>query len=85
MEVLRAVVAQRLAAGQGELALGLRPGEAATSRVGGPLSITSLPMGHLRDALTRPYRMLGFFGRRVIIGPRLAGACHPGRDPALLG
>lgn len=49
LELLQAVARQRLAAGQGELDLGLQPPPAA----GGPLPITSSRMGHLWDALTQ--------------------------------
>jgi hypothetical protein len=54
LEVLKAVARQRIAAGQGELDLGLE----ATGR--GPLPITSSRMGHLLDALDHAYRVLGF-------------------------
>ena len=47
---------QRLAAGQGELDLGLDIG----ADDGGPLPITSSRMGHLWDALVRVYEVLGF-------------------------
>jgi hypothetical protein len=64
LEVLRAVAAQRLAAGQEELDLrldlGLERAEATMPRVGGPLPITSSRVGHLWDALTHAYRVLGF-------------------------
>jgi hypothetical protein len=56
LEALKAAAAQRLAAGQGELDLGLAPGTAAE----GPLEIVSSRMGHLWDALTRAYEVLGF-------------------------
>ena len=49
VELLKAAARQRLAAGQGELDLGL---EAAAP--GGPLPITSSRMGHLVEALTLP-------------------------------
>ena len=45
VEALKAAARQRLAAGQGELDLGLTLAEAAAS--GGPLEITSSRMGHL--------------------------------------
>ena len=48
LEVLKAVARQRLAAGQGQLDLGLEPAGG-----GEPLPITSSRMGHLWDALTR--------------------------------
>jgi hypothetical protein len=57
VELLKAVARQRLAAGQGELDLGL-----AVGAPGGPLPITASRMGHLWDALARGYRMLGFDG-----------------------
>jgi hypothetical protein len=59
LEVLKAAARQRLAAGQGELDLGLEPVE-PTGRGGVPLPITSSRMGHLWDALGRGYEMLGF-------------------------
>jgi hypothetical protein len=55
LELLKAAAWQRLAAGQGELDLGL-----AVGAPGGPLPITSSRMGHLQDALTRGYEVLGF-------------------------
>ena len=57
LELLMAAARQRLAAGQGELDLGLDAGAA-----GGPLPITASRMGHLLDALTRAYDVLGFGG-----------------------
>ena len=56
LEALKAAARQRLAAGQGELDLGLPAG---ASR-GGPLEIASSRMGHLLDALCRAYGVLGF-------------------------
>ena len=61
VEVLKAAARQRLAAGQGELDLGLErtePGRRGAG--GGPLPITSSRMGHLLEALTHVYRVLGF-------------------------
>jgi hypothetical protein len=55
VELLMAAARQRLAAGQGELDLGL-----AVGAPGGPLPITSSRMGHLWDALAHGYRVLGF-------------------------
>ena len=55
LELLKAVARQRLAAGQGELDLGLD-----TSAAGGPLPITASRMGCLLDALGHAYRVLGF-------------------------
>jgi hypothetical protein len=55
LELLKAVARQRLAAGQGELDLGL---DAAAP--GGPLPITASRMGCLLDALERAFRVLGF-------------------------
>jgi hypothetical protein len=55
VEVLKAAARQRLAAGQGELDLGLD-----TAAPSGPLPITSSRMGHLLGALAHAYRMLGF-------------------------
>jgi hypothetical protein len=56
VELLKAAGRQKLAAGQGELDLGLNASPAA----GGPLPITSTRMGHLWDALEHAYRVLGF-------------------------
>jgi DDE family transposase len=56
VELLKAAARQRLAAGQGELDLGLQPDAGAGS---GPLPITSSRMGHLWDALARGYAVLG--------------------------
>jgi hypothetical protein len=58
LEALKAVARQRLAAGQGELDLGLSVAAAASS--GGPLEIASSRMGHLWEALCRAYDVLGF-------------------------
>jgi hypothetical protein len=55
LEVLKAAARQRLAAGQGELDLGLD-----TFAAGGPLPITASRMGHLLDALSHGYDELGF-------------------------
>jgi hypothetical protein len=63
LELLKAAARQRLAAGQGQLDLGLeaadpvRPGSG-----GGPLPITSSRMGCLLDSLEHAYRALGFAG-----------------------
>jgi hypothetical protein len=59
LELLNAAARQRLAAGQGELDLGVAPTAAAESG-GGPLPITSSRMRHLWDALARAYDVLGF-------------------------
>jgi hypothetical protein len=56
LELLKTVARQRLAAGQGELDLGLD----APPELGGPLPITGSRMGHLWDALGRAYDRLGF-------------------------
>ena len=56
VELLKAAARQRLAAGQGELDLGLQP---AADGGGGPLPITSSQMGHLWDALAHGYAVLG--------------------------
>ena len=56
--MLKAVACQRMAAGQGELDLGLdarQPGR-------GPLPITPWRMGYLLDALEHAYQVLGFKG-----------------------
>jgi hypothetical protein len=58
LEVLKAVARQRLAAGQGELDLGLEFANGGTGGVG-PLPITSSRMGHLWDALSHVYEVLG--------------------------
>jgi hypothetical protein len=55
LELLKAAARQRLAAGQGELDLGLD-----TAAPGGPLPITSSRMGCLLDALSRAFEVLGF-------------------------
>jgi hypothetical protein len=55
LELLKAVARQRLAAGQGELDLGLD-----TAAPGGPLPITASRMGCLLDALSRAFDVLGF-------------------------
>ena len=54
LELLKTVARQRLAAGQGELDLGLD-----TAAPGGPLPVTSTRMGVLLDALERAWRVLG--------------------------
>ena len=60
LELLKVAARQRLAAGQGELDLGLEATEPARrSQGGGPLPITSSRMGHLLDALKHAYRVLG--------------------------
>jgi hypothetical protein len=61
LELLKAAARQRLAAGQGELELGLERTEPAMRGAGGgPLPITGSRMGHLWDALSRGYDVLGF-------------------------
>lgn len=55
LELLKAAARQRLAAGQGELDLGLD-----TAAPGGPLPITASRMGCLADALEHAYQVLGF-------------------------
>ncbi len=55
LELLKAVARQRLAAGQGELDLGLD-----TAAPGGPLPNTASRMGCLADALEHAYCVLGF-------------------------
>jgi hypothetical protein len=57
VELLKAAARQRLAAGQGELDLGV-----AVGAPGGPLPITSSRMCHLLAALAHAYRVLGFDG-----------------------
>jgi hypothetical protein len=56
VELPKAAARQRLAAGQGELDLGLQPD---TRAGGGPLPITSSRMRHLWDALACAYTVLG--------------------------
>jgi Transposase DDE domain len=56
LELLKTVARQRMAAGQGELELGL----GAPVEAGGPLPITASRMGHLWDALSHAYEVLGF-------------------------
>ncbi len=56
LEALKAAAAQRVAAGQPELDLGLEASPA------GPLPITSSRMRHLLDALERGYQALGLDG-----------------------
>ena len=61
LELLKAAARQRLAAGQGELDLGLEvTGPGMRGAGGGPLPITSSRAGHLLDALEHAYRVLGF-------------------------
>jgi DDE family transposase len=55
VELLKAAGRQKLAAGQGELDLGLQAGV-----LGGPLPITASRMGCLLDALAHAYEVLGF-------------------------
>jgi hypothetical protein len=57
VELLKAAARQRLAAGQGELDLGLDVGAR-----GGPLPITGSRMGCLLDVLERAWRVLGLDG-----------------------
>jgi hypothetical protein len=59
LEVLKAVARQRLAAGQGELDLGLEPARGDAGAGGDPLPITSSRMSYLWDALTHGYEVLG--------------------------
>jgi hypothetical protein len=56
LELLKTVARQRMAAGQGEFGFGLDDHPDA----GGPLEITGSRMGHLWDALSRAYDVLGF-------------------------
>jgi hypothetical protein len=56
VELMKAAARQKLAAGQDELDLGLRPAASGS----GPLPITSSRMGHLLDALEHAYQVLGF-------------------------
>lgn len=76
LELLKAAARQRLAAGQGTLDL---PGLDPVS--GGALPIRSSRMGHLLDALTQAYRVLGFEaatgGDEVFAGLVLARIIEP--------
>jgi hypothetical protein len=58
VKALKVVAAQRLVEGQAELDLDLEV--AAAAQAGGPLEIISSRMGHLWDALSRAYDVLGF-------------------------
>jgi hypothetical protein len=62
LELLKAAARQRLAAGQGELDLGVSGAAGRAGRVvdGGPLPITSTRMAHLWDALGQGFDLLGF-------------------------
>lgn len=55
LEVFKAAARRRLVAGQGEFDLGL-----GAASAGDPLPITSARIGHLHDALSRAYDVLGF-------------------------
>ena len=74
LELLKAAARQRLAAGQGELDLGLDAGAAG----GGPLPITASRMGCLLDALEHAYRVLGF--DRAAGGDEVFRAAGAGAD-----
>src|SRR5215469_13944426 len=61
LELLKAAARQRLAAGQGELDLGLEAAEPERRGAGGgPLPITASRMDCLLDALAHAYDVLGF-------------------------
>jgi hypothetical protein len=65
LELLKAAARQRLAAGQGELELGVTGaggvgGRGGRGVDGGPLPITSTRMAHLWDALGQVFDLLGF-------------------------
>ena len=63
LELMKAAARQRLAAGQGELDLGLEAtGPAQRGKGGGPLPIVSSRMGCLLGAVERAYQVLGFAG-----------------------
>jgi hypothetical protein len=70
VELLKAAARQKLAAGQGELDLGLDAGAP-----GGPLPITSSRMGCLLDALAHAYDVLGFRPRPA--GMRCSSSWRP--------
>ena len=78
VEVLKAAAAQRVAAGQQTLDLGL--GQAGTA--GGPLEIVASCSEHLWQALCQAYRVLGFDGvldgDEVLRGLVLARIIEPG-------
>ncbi|MBK8075254.1 MAG: IS1634 family transposase [Kineosporiaceae bacterium] len=59
-EVLKAAAWQQVAAGQGELDLGLEGGSGGSAGRGAPLPITASRMGYLWEALSRAYQVLGF-------------------------
>lgn len=58
VEALKSVARQRIEAGQAQLDLGLEV--AAAAAAGGPLEIVDSRMGHLWDALSGAYDLLGF-------------------------
>lgn len=60
LEMLKAAARQRMAAGQGEVDLGLPAGADGGADRGGPLPVTSSRMGHLWDSLDRAYDVCGF-------------------------
>jgi hypothetical protein len=61
LELLKTVARQRLAAGQGELDLGLEAADPARKGAGGgPLPITASRMDCLLDALSHAFSVLGF-------------------------
>ena len=63
LELMKAAARQRLAAGQGELDLGLEAtGPAQRGKGGGPLPIVSSRMGCLLGAVERACQVLGFAG-----------------------
>jgi hypothetical protein len=59
LAALKAVAQRWLAAGQGELDLGLEAGQGP-----GPLPVLSARMGHLADAIERGYQVLGLDAAR---------------------
>jgi hypothetical protein len=60
LALLKAAARQRLAAGQGELDLGVAGRAGLGVPGGGPLPITSTRMAHLWDALGQAFDVLGF-------------------------
>ncbi len=63
LELLKVAARQRLAAGQGELDLGLEVTDPARKGAGGgPLPVISTRMGHLADAIGHAFWVLGFAG-----------------------
>ena len=71
LELLKAAARRQLAAGQGELDLGLDAGA-----TGGPLPVTASPMGCLLDALSHAYDVLGTIPEKAHITESEPGVCR---------